>query len=59
VKKFFIYIAIFVASYGISLLATAGIIKLITICFGLEFSWRLATGIWLLIILLEQAFGKK
>lgn len=58
-KKFFIYITLFVALYGISFLATAGIIKLITLSFGLAFSWRLAAGIWLLIILLGQAFGKK
>lgn len=57
-KKFFIYIAVFVELYGIRFLATAGIIKLITICFGWAFSWRLSTGIWLLLILLGQVFGK-
>lgn len=41
---------------GISWIATCGIIKLITMCFGWDFSWRIATGIWLIICLLESAF---
>lgn len=42
--------------YGISWIVTCGIIKLITMCFGWEFSWAVATGIWLIICLLESAF---
>lgn len=38
-------------AYGISWLVTAGIIKLITMCFGWSFSWAVATGIWLVLIL--------
>lgn len=41
---------------GLSFLITAGIIKLITICFGLTFSWSVATGIWLTMILLRNIF---
>lgn len=41
---------------GISWIATFGIIKLITMCFGLEFSWAVATGIWLIILILKSIF---
>ena len=41
---------------GLSFLITAGIIKLITVCFGLTFSWPVATGIWLTMILFRSIF---
>ena len=43
--------------YAISWLITCGIIKLITICFGLTFSWSIATGIWLILCLLKSVFS--
>ena len=43
--------------YGISWIATCGIIKLITMCFGWEFSWAIATGIWLIICILKSIFN--
>ena len=43
--------------YGISWIATCGIIKLITMCFGWEFSWAIATGIWLIIGILKSIFN--
>ena len=42
---------------GISWIATCGIIKLITLCFGLTFSWGIATGIWLILLLLGEIFN--
>ena len=33
-----------------------GIVKLITLCFGWTFSWPIATGIWLVMILLRMVF---
>ena len=36
--------------------ATCGIVKLITLCFGWTFSWPIATGIWLVMILLRMIF---
>ena len=38
----------FVVYCGLSWLVTAGIIKLITLCFGWPFSLLTATGIWLI-----------
>lgn len=42
--------------YGISWIFTCGIIKLITVCFGLSFTWAMATGIWLIILILKSIF---
>ena len=40
-----------IIAYTISWLATCGLIKLITLCFGWTFSWLIATGIWLILLL--------
>lgn len=37
-------------------LITCGIVKLICLCFGFSFSWAIATGIWLVIIILRTIF---
>ena len=42
-------IVLFVFSW----LITCGIIYLITLCFGLQFKWIIATGIWLVIFLIK------
>lgn len=49
-------IILLVLCYGISWIVTCGIIKLITLCFGLTFKWSIATGIWLIICLLRSIF---
>lgn len=41
---------------GVSWIATCGIIKLITMCFGLSFSWAIATGVWLIMCLARTIF---
>lgn len=53
----FIVILILVIAYGISWIATCGIIKLITMCFGWTFKWSIATGIWLIMCLLSSVFN--
>ena len=35
---------------------TVGIIKLITMCFGWTFKWSVATGIWMIICILQSIF---
>lgn len=45
-----------VVAYGVSWLVTCGLIKLITMCFDLTFSWGIATGIWLITIILKSIF---
>jgi hypothetical protein len=51
-----IVIIILTIVYGISWIATCGIIKLITLCFGWKFKWSVATGIWLIMCLLSSTF---
>ena len=40
-----------IIAYAMIWLATCGLIKLITLCFGWTFSWIIATGIWLILLL--------
>ena len=42
--------------FGLSWIATVGIIKLITLCFGWSFSWITATGIWLIMLIVTSVF---
>lgn len=52
-----IFIILIVLAYGVSWIATCGIIKLITMCFGLTFRWSIATGIWLIMCLAKTVFN--
>lgn len=58
-KVALIIIIILVVVYGISWIATCGIIKLITLCLGCTFKWSFATGIWLILLLLKSIFNSK
>ena len=49
-------IVLFIISCALSLVVTCGIIKLITICFGLKFKRSVAIGIWLIMRLLSAMF---
>lgn len=49
-------IIIIILAYAISWIATCGIIKLITLCFGWTFRWSVSTGIWLALILARTVF---
>ena len=51
-------IVAFAAVASLSWIITCGIVYLITLCFSLEFSWLVATGIWLLMILLKDIFSR-
>lgn len=48
---------LFGIALGVSWIGTCGIIKLITICFGLKFKWSIATRIWLIICLARGIFS--
>lgn len=51
-----VYLLIVVLYAGICWGITCGVIKLICMCFGLKFKWLVATGIWLIIVLLRFWF---
>lgn len=57
-KKGLFMILIVVALYSISWILTCGIIKLITLCFGLNFNWLIATGIWLIMCVVQSIFKR-
>ena len=42
--------------YGISWALTVGLIKLICVCFGLMYSIKIATGIWIILCILQSWF---
>lgn len=45
-----------VALLGISYLCIAGLVYLVCLGLGFEWSWLLSLGVWALIILLRQVF---
>lgn len=51
-----IIIGALVLMFGLSWILTCGVVKLITLCFGWTFKWSIATGIWLVGILLTGIF---
>lgn len=51
-----IIIGALVLMFGLSWILTCGVVKLITLCFGWTFKWSIATGIWLVSILLTGIF---
>lgn len=63
VKKFgfalgcFLAVLVLVGVFAVSWIATCGLVYLVTLCFSLEFSWGVATGIWLLMFLLKNIFS--
>lgn len=44
---------------GLSWIVTCGLVYLVTLCFGLTFSWGVATGVWAIMLLLKAIFGGK
>ena len=54
-KKGLITALVILVCIALSWIIDCGIIKLITLCFGLEFSWAIATGIWLILWLVGSA----
>lgn len=42
----------------ISWLIVCGIVKLITLCFGIAFTWAIGTGVWLCLCLLSTVMPK-
>lgn len=51
-----VVIGLIVICYSLSWIVTCGIIKLITMCFGWTFKWSIATGIWLIICIMQSIF---
>lgn len=43
----------------LSWLITCGVTKLITLCFGIDFTWGIGTGVWLSLFLIGTVTGGK
>ena len=54
--KYFIIALMYVLALAISWAVTAGIIWLICLCFDWAFSLLIATGVWLVMLLLSNTF---
>lgn len=50
----FLSILLFLVIAALNWLLTCGIIYLITLCFGWGFSLAIATGIWLILVLIDK-----
>ncbi len=57
-KSILLIAAIIITALAVEYLIVVGLVKLICLCFGLVFSWKIATGIWLVLGLLSMFFGK-
>lgn len=51
-----IVLLIYVLLISISLMVTCALVKLITWCFGLMFSWKIALGVWFVILAFNLFF---
>lgn len=56
--KALITAVILVGGFALSWGICVGVMKLITLCFKWDFSLLVATGIWLVLCLLDKTFGK-
>lgn len=52
-------ILLFVSLYALSWIVCCGLIKLITLCFGLSFKWSVATGIWIIMCIVQAIIKSK
>lgn len=50
--KFIGYLFGIIFGLGLSWIATCGMVALIFLCFSLQYTWLIATGIWLCLVLL-------
>lgn len=56
---FIIGIVILMSSMFLDWLIAIGLVKALSLCFGFTFSFKVATGIWLVILILESIFKQK
>lgn len=56
---FIIGIVILMSSMFLDWLIATGLVKVLSLCFDFTFSFKVATGIWLVILILESIFRQK
>ena len=50
-------VVIYILACAVSWIITCGLFKLVTLCFGWEYTWGVATGIWLIMFLAKHVFS--
>jgi hypothetical protein len=50
-------IVIYILACAGSWIMTCGLFKLVTLCFGWEYTWGVATGVWLIMFLAKHVFS--
>lgn len=58
-KKLIIGIILFIGLTAISWAIVCGMVYLISLCFGFTYSWAIATGVWLVMILIKSLLPSK
>lgn len=58
-KKVIVFILAAIAVIAFSWIATCGFVKLIFMCFAITFTWKIATGIWLTLLMLSITFSNQ
>lgn len=48
-----IVVIVVIALTALSWLVTCGVVKVLSMCFSFAYSWKLATGIWLVCLMLR------
>jgi hypothetical protein len=56
-RKAIAVIIIVIGIIGISFLVNCILVKILSMCFGFTFTWKLATGIWIIILILKNIFN--
>lgn len=54
-KTVLFYIAVILITFGLSFLISAGLIWVVCWAFGLAWSWKLALGLWVVMLLISSA----
>lgn len=50
-------VVLYILACAASWITTCGVFKLITLCFGWEYTWGVATGVWLIMFLATHVFN--
>lgn len=53
----FLALLIPIICYALSWIVTCGLFYLLTLCFGWEYSWAIATGVWILFLFAKSIFS--
>lgn len=51
------YIPLIIMVVLLSWLVTCGLVKILTLCFDFDFSWKMATGVWVGLSIVQSIFS--